>query len=133
MRGRASSGGGPALLSRWCDQWDAGEDLLKVHDLAGEELGDGDGDDIGEARSWSGPKLWMPHATTLGKSSSVHSCSPTSATQSGQTVAGSSSMRSASPWPVRAATAMACQPGYRLAGVPMSGWESIHRTARSSP
>lgn len=31
------------------------------------------------------------------------------------------------------ATAMAWTPEYALAGVPMSGWESIHRIARSSP
>jgi hypothetical protein len=48
-------------------------------------------------------------------------------------MAGSSSWTSGSPWPVNAATAMAWNPGYWLAGVPMSGWESIQMMARSSP
>jgi hypothetical protein len=59
-----------------------------------------------EWHSWSGLKVWMPHSATFGMSGS--------------------------PWPVRAAMAMAWKPGYWLAGVPMSGWESIHRMARSS-
>lgn len=35
-----------------------------------------------EARRSSGAKDWIPHEATLGKSSSVHSCSPTRATRS---------------------------------------------------
>jgi hypothetical protein len=35
-------------------------------------------------------------------------------------------------WPVNAATAIAWNSGYSLAGVPTSGCESIHTIARSS-
>jgi hypothetical protein len=40
---------------------------------------------------------------------------------------------SGSPWLVSAATAMAWKPGYWLAGVPMSGLESIQTIAQSFP
>ena len=42
-------------------------------------------------RSSSGLNDWMPHSVTFGKSSSLHEWSPTNATRSGETVAGSNS------------------------------------------
>jgi hypothetical protein len=39
-------GGAPFLLGERCDEREAVEDPLEVHDLAGEELGDGEGDDV---------------------------------------------------------------------------------------
>ena len=52
---------------------------------------------------------------------------PARPTSSGVTVAGSNDKMSGRP------PAMARKPGYSLAGVPMSAWESIHTIARSSP
>ena len=73
------------------------------------------------SRSSSGLKARIPHWATLAMSSSAQACNPTKATRPGETVAGSSACTSGSPCPVNAATAMAWNPGYWLAGVPTSG------------
>jgi hypothetical protein len=87
---------------------------------------------LGRCPQLGGLKEPMPQWATLAMSSSAQACNPTNATRSAETVAGSSCCTSGGPWSVNAATAMAWNPGYWLAGVPTSGWESIQMMARSS-
>jgi hypothetical protein len=77
-----------------------------VHDLAGDDLGDREPDNVGGvevlndaphlgcgqpvARRPSGLKARMPQWARLAMSSLAQACSPTNATRSGATVAGSS-------------------------------------------
>ena len=162
-----------------------------MHDLAGDELGDGEPHDVGDARvevvnnaphlgcgqpvrlsaepehelvlsmvstskwmatreqpvpasqsssGWvvarrpSGLKARMPKWATLAMSSSQprRATRPTRPAQEQPSLAAAPEL-GGPPCPVNAATAMAWNPGYWLAGVPMSGWESIQTMARSLP